>query len=173
MPVWPGYDVNNFVLDHRLYFVDYNDTSTASSPINLVADTWTDVPNDGLGAFSNTNYLPADVSGHLDSNGYIDLTELPIGSSMFVRPDFTVTPSVNNAALAFRFSLGTGAGSYTLESDSGRLDLGAGIPYRRALDAKYIYLGDSNTRDNPVKLQVKLSSAGTLVNAGMVLEVRR
>jgi len=39
-------------------FIDYNDTSTSATPITLVADTWTTIPNDGLGAFSNDSYKP-------------------------------------------------------------------------------------------------------------------
>ena len=35
-------------------FIDYNDTSTGTTPVALVADTWTTIPNDGLGAFSNS-----------------------------------------------------------------------------------------------------------------------
>ena len=34
-------------------FMDYNDTSTSTAPITLLADTWTTIPNDGLGAFTN------------------------------------------------------------------------------------------------------------------------
>ena len=34
-------------------------------------------------------------------------------------------------------------------------------------------MGDTNTRDNPITLQVKLTSGGTLVNAGTVIQVIR
>ena len=43
-------------------FADYNDTSTAGAPVNLLADTWTTLPNDGLGAFTNLGYLPSGVT---------------------------------------------------------------------------------------------------------------
>jgi len=36
-----------------------------------------------------------------------------------------------------------------------------------------IYMGDTNTKDNPIKLQVKLSTNGTLVNAGTSIGVVR
>lgn len=159
------------VISKHLGYADYNDASTASAPVTLVADTWTTLPNDGLGSFTNESYLPENVTTLLDAGGGIDISQLELGSDILVRPDFTVTPSANNSALFFRFSLGTGAGSYTLESSFGRLDLGAGIPYRHALQAMYIYAGDTNTRDNPVDLQIKLSGGGTVVNAGMAIKV--
>ena len=36
-------------------FIDYNDSSTSSTPVILLANTWTEIPNDGLGAFTNKN----------------------------------------------------------------------------------------------------------------------
>ena len=154
-------------------FADYNDTSTSSTPVTLADDVWTDFPNDGAGAFTNIK-LPDGVTTMLDpATGAILLDELPIGSSVIIRMDYTVTPSTNNAAIDFRYALGAGAGSYTLETNLGRLDKGSGIPYRHALSAHYIYVGDNNTKDNPVQPQVRVSGGGTLVNAGMVLEVRK
>ena len=85
----------------------------------------------------------------------------------------TVTPTTNNAALDFRYTLGGGAGAYTLETTVNRLDEGSGREYRQALVTHYIYVGDDNTKDNPIQPQVKLSGGGTLVNAGMVIEVRK
>tara|TARA_R110002012_G_scaffold96021_1_gene231709 strand:+ start:302 stop:847 length:546 start_codon:yes stop_codon:yes gene_type:complete len=150
---------------------DYNDTSTATSPLTLAADTWTTLPNDGLGAFSISD-LPVGVNSLLDPlTGALNLTDLPQYSDLIVRPDFTITPDANNADLEFRFLLGAGAGQYTLPFSYGRLDRGAGIAYRQSLAAFYVYSGDNNTIDNPVYLQVKLSTSGTAVNAGMALKV--
>ena len=149
---------------------DYNDTSTTSNPVSITQNIWTTLPNDGLGSFSQ-EILPVGVNTLLGSDGSLDFTDLPVGSDLIIRPDFTIIPNANNSALSFRFSLGSGSGAYTLEQQLGRLDLGAGIPYRFALQALYIYVGDANTKDNPAKLQVKLSTAGTLVNAGVAIKV--
>lgn len=154
-------------------FADYNDTSTASTPVTLVDDTWTDIPNNGEGAFTNLK-MPTGVTRLLDpTTGAILIDELPIGSSIIIRMDYTVTPTTNNAALDFRYTLGGGAGAYTLETTVNRLDEGSGRSYRQALVTHYIYVGDDNTKDNPIQPQVKLSGGGTLVNAGMVIEVRK
>jgi hypothetical protein len=155
----------------HLGIVDYNDTSTSSSPLALSADTWTTIPNNGLGSFSR-NDLPTGVTSLLHtSTGALDITELTENSTLKIRPDFTVTPDSNNASLQFRFLLGTGANQYNLPTSFGRLDLGAGVPYQFGSLIHGIYAGDSNTIDNPIFLQVKLSSTGSLVNAGMYIEV--
>ena len=153
-------------------FIDYNDTSTSSSPITLVADTWTIVPNDGLGAFSNNSYAPQDVTQLMDtSTGAIDPTELDLGDTLLIRNDFTVNPNTNNASLEFRYQLGTGGGAYTLNKPLGRLDQGSGQDFRFSLSPDLIYMGDANTRDNHIVLKVKLSTGGTLVNAGSAIQV--
>jgi hypothetical protein len=153
-------------------FADYNDTSTSSSPLSLVADVWTSIPNDGLGLFSNSGSLPQGVSSLMNTaSGELDFTQLPIGYQVYIRNDFTITPTSNNCSLGLRYMLGTGAGSYTLETSLGRLDRGSGIQYRFSLKPDLIYIGDSNTKDNPIALQVRLSVDGSLVNAGTALGV--
>jgi hypothetical protein len=153
-------------------FADYNDSSTSTTPVTLLANTWTDIPNDGLGAFTNLKSLPFGINQLMDnSTGYIDPTQLFIGDTIFVRNDYTITPSVNNSLLKFRYELGTGAGIYQLETIKGRLDSGSGVGYRLALKPDLIYMGDSNTKDNYIKIQVNLENDGTLVNAGTVIQV--
>ena len=107
------------------------------------------------------------------SSGAIDPTGLNLGDVILIRNDFAVTPSTNNASLQFRYQLGAGAGLYTQEKRLGRLDEGSGIPYRESISVDKIYMGDTNTRDNPISLQVKLSTSGTLVNAGTSISVVR
>lgn len=148
-------------------FIDYND---ATGSVALIADTWTDIPNNGLGVYSNSDFSPEGVAELMDtSTGYINVTFLELGDSILVRNDFQVNPSANNALLQFRYVLGDGAGSYSLEKTIGRLDSGSGKDYRYALDPDLIYMGDSNTRDNPIKIQIKLSSDGILTNAGTAI----
>ena len=150
-------------------FIDYND---ATGTISLTADTWTDIPNDGAGAFSNSLYKPTGVTELMDTTtGYIDVSELDLGDTVLIRNDYQVNPNTNNSLLEFRYELGTGLGTYTLEKIVGRLDSGSGQNYRFSLEPDLIYMGDTNTRDNAIKLQVKLSTDGTLTNAGSVIQV--
>jgi len=153
-------------------FGDYSDAGTAISPVTLSANTWTDMPNNGLGPFTNLNFLPDGVSTLLDvSTGYLDLAELALGDSVIIRNDFTVTPNQNRANLNFRYELGNGVGLYTLDYFVGRLDSGAGLQYRYNLYTHLIYLGDDNTRNNPIKLQLNLSKNGSFVNNGSAIQI--
>lgn len=150
-------------------FIDYNDTTGS---ISLTADTWTTIPNNGAGAFSNDNYKPTAVTQLMDvSTGEIDPRQLSLGDTIIIRNDFTVNPNTNNALLEFRYILGDGAGEYTLQTTIGRLDDGSGVDYRFSLKPDLIYMGDNNTKDNLITLQVRLSAAGTLTNAGSVIQV--
>ena len=165
----PGITRNDIDPGRVIGFMDYNDTTGS---IAVASDTWTTIPNNGLGAFTNKNYAPHGVTELMDvSTGEIDPTELELGDVLWIRNDFTVTPQINNTSLDFRYVLGTGGGEYTLEQQLGRLDRGAGVGYRFSLRIDEIYMGDANTRDNLITLQVKCSGASTLVNAGSVITV--
>lgn len=151
---------------------DYNDVTTATTPIVLSANTWTTITNDGAGAFTNLAYLPSGATRLMDtSTGQFDFSELKLGDNCFIRNDFSVTPQTNNALLKLRYQLGAGVNSYTLETILGRLDSGSGIPYRFSLVPQMIYMGDLNTKDNPITLQINLSTSGTVVNAGSAIGV--
>lgn len=155
-------------------FADYNDLATSASPVFLSSNTWTDIPNDGAGAFTNLNFLPTGVTSVLDtSTGYLDLSQLSLGDSVIIRNDFTVIPNGNRANLEFRYQLGIGSGLYTLDYFVGRLDSGAGNSYRYNLYTHLIYLGDDNTRLNPIKLQLKLSKNGNFTNNGSAIQILR
>ena len=150
-------------------FIDYNDTTGA---IDLLEETWTDVPNDGAGQFSNNSYKPDGVNEVLDTNtGYLDFNDLTLGSEILIRHDFVVNPNTNNALLQVRYILGQGAGEYPLLFWSERLDNGSGIPYQR-VPLIAIYMGDNNTKGGVGKLQVKLSTTGTFTNAGSYISIR-
>lgn len=149
-------------------FIDYND---ASGDVTISSDTWTDVPNNTLGAFTNKTYKPTLINEVLDgSTGYLDFSELTLGSQLLIRNDFTVTPNTNNSLLEVRYLLGQGAGEYALKFWSERLDSGSGIGYQRVISFP-IYMGDTNTQGGVGKLQVKLSTNGTLNNAGSYIKI--
>ena len=105
------------------------------------------------------------------STGAIDTSELHLGDAILIRNDFKINPNTNNALLEFRYQLGAGGNIYTLETNLGRLDDGSGKDYRFSLKPDLIYMGDTNTKDNPIVIQVKLSTNGTLTNAGSVIQL--
>lgn len=153
----------------RFGFIDYNHSGSGFA---LSANTWTDLPNNGSGSFSRRNYKPTELTELLDtSTGYLDFSQLELGDSVIIRNDYTVIPDNNNATLEFRYLLGTGLGQYDLATNFGILSKGGGALHRFSLKTDLIYLGDDNTRNNPVKLQVRLSSTGTAYNSGSVLQI--
>lgn len=153
-------------------WMDYNDAATATTPINLVGGVWTTVTNDGLGPFTNKAYGPTGVTDLLDVNtGAIDGSELGLGDTLLIRLDFTITPDTNNQIAQVRYALGAGGNAYTLEKTLPRLDTGSGQPYRTALSLDMIYMGDSNTMDNPILIQINTSGNGSVTNAGVVIQV--
>lgn len=159
----------NEVYNYTNGFIDYNDTT---GTVSLTANTWTTIPNNGAGAFSNDTYKPEGVTELMDvSTGAIDTSELHLGDSILIRNDFKINPNTNNALLEFRYQLGAGVNSYTLQTNLGRLDDGSGKDYRFSLKPDLIYMGDTNTKDNPIVIQVKLSTNGTLTNAGSVIQL--
>ena len=159
----------NEVYNYTNGFIDYNDTTGA---VSLTANTWTTIPNDGAGGFSNDTYKPEGITELMDvSTGAIDTSELQLGDTILIRNDFEINPNTNNALLEFRYQLGSGFNIYTLETTLGRLDDGSGKDYRFSLKPDLIYMGDTNTKDNPIILQVKLSTNGTLTNAGSVIQL--
>ena len=152
----------------KIGFIDYNDST---GNVSLSSDTWTDIPNNGQGAFTNKTYKPEGVNDVIDEEtGYLDFDKLTLGSQIFIRNDFTVTPNTNNSLLELRYVLGGGDGEYALKFWSERLDSGSGIGYQRVISFP-IYMGDNNTKNNPGKLQVKLSSDGTVLNAGSYIKI--
>ena len=78
----------NEVYNYTNGFIDYNDTTGG---VSLTAGTWTTIPNNGLGAFTNKTYKPEGVTELMDvSTGAIDTSELHLGDSILIRNDFVV-----------------------------------------------------------------------------------
>ena len=156
------------------YWADYNDTSTTDSPVDLVSEVWTNLPNNGEGSFTNTSFMmDAGVTTLMDkSTGAFDFRELSLGDTVYIRNDYEVTPTLNGTHLSVRYLLGTGEGQYTLEKAITTLSDGA-RSYRISLGVDMIYMGDDNTRQNPVQLQVLTSEKATVKNNGSVVHVLR
>ncbi len=149
-------------------FMDYNDDNGS---VSLTANVWTDVPNNGAGTFTNKTYKPDNVTEVLDvATGYLDFSDLTLGSQLLIRNDFTVTPNTNNSLLEVRYLLGQGASEYDLKFWSERLDSGSGVGYQRVISFP-IYMGDTNTQGGVGKLQVKLSTNGSINNAGSYIKI--
>jgi len=149
-------------------FIDYAD---ATGNVALLANTWTDIPNDGLGASTNYTFKPPSVTELIDvSTGYLDLTELIVGSELFVRNQFDIIPDINNSLLEIRYQFG--AGIFEFSNEIGRLDSGSGNTYEKR-DTIDFYIGADIVRTSPVIMQVRLSAAGVLINKGSYISIKK
>jgi len=160
---------SGLIFANHIGYIDYNDTSTTVTPLELTEDVWATIPNDGLGSFSR-NELPVGALLPLTAEGGLDLSNLPMNSLVKVRMDFIIYPNVNNAFAEFGILLGS-ASPYRLEKTINTLPQGAGRGYHVGLDQSLVYIGDTNTKNGVALFQVKLSTGGTVVNAGMVAEL--
>ena len=148
-------------------FEDYNDTSTAAG-LAIAPGVWTDVPNDGQGAFTNKSYSPG-VGDLIDSSGRLVFSGLNLGDQVLIRNDIRVTPIISGAFLEWRYQLGSGAGTYYLTQPLGLLGDGA-----REYEFQFlqkIYIGDENTRQNLCIPQVRCTEDATFRNLGAVVTV--
>ena len=143
-------------------FEDFNDDST-SAGVSILSDAWTNVPNDGQGAFTNKNYSPG-VGDLIDSSGRLVLSGLNLGDTVIIRNDIRVAPSISGAFLEWRYQLGTGASTYYLTQPLGLLGDGAREYAFQFL--QLIYIGDENTRQNLCIPQVRCTEDATFRNLG-------
>ena len=84
-------------------FAYYVDTETSGTPINLTADTWTDLTNDKAGANTYSN-LPSYISGDLwdSASNKIDTSKVGANKIILVRNDFDVTAGAANTRIDAR-----------------------------------------------------------------------
>jgi len=156
--------INNTAMSDELPssgFVDYSHSGGGQA---AAANTWITLNNDGAGASTNTGSLPSGVTSMLLSNS-VDLSDLSIGDYIVVRSTFAVTPTTNNQSIDLQYTLGTGVASYTVGGFAGQLRQGAGISEKFSI-TELIYVGDANTRNNPVGIQVRTSGPSTIQNIG-------
>lgn len=163
---------NNFGVNRKKDgFADYNNTLPAQT---LTANIETEILNNGVGGFTNLDYLPSGVTSLLDTTtGYLDLSELDLGDAIVVRKDLLFTPNSNGAKVKIIFEFGVGTGNeYTIEKDLPRLDSGGSISYR-LIESEDFYVGNLLTKDNPVKMKIVSTVGGTLVNNGVSIIVNK
>jgi len=94
----------NAIYDTLGGFAFYEDVTTSGTPINLAANTWTDLTNDKAGSGTLTTYKPSYVTGDLwdSATNTIDLDEIPVGSVVLVRNDYDITAGAANTRMDSR-----------------------------------------------------------------------
>lgn len=152
---------------------DYNDLTTTSTPISLTSGVASELTNDGAGAFTNKAYA---LDGVLDvwdnATDRFDFTGLTVGDTIDIRIDISLVASSANDNFSLDMELGLGASPYTL-------NLGKVI-YKSSGTYQYVtysgvYLGDTNTLNNPARLTVTSDTTGdsVTVNGWYVRVIKR
>lgn len=145
---------------------DYNDATTTGTPIALtLANTFYDLTNDGAGAFTNKTYALDGLDDIWDvatnQFDWTDGTVLALGDTVDIRVDVDIITTGTNKAFELDIELGVGGAPY-------KLPIIPLVNFKTAgtyhdVRMMSIYMGDSNTLDNPAKLEAKADGAGVTV----------
>lgn len=149
-------------------FAFYEDATTATTPINIVADTWTDLTNDKAGAGTLTSYKPSYITGDLwdTATNTIDLDEVPNGKIIIVRTDFEYTPGSSNQHVDARLYFP----DITKELHFLHGDLGNQHEEHHFVHTMQFY-SESNIQTSDAKIQFKASANGTLKVNGFLITI--
>lgn len=138
-------------------FAFYEDAATSVTPINLTADTWTDLTNDKAGSGTLTTYKPSYVTGDLwdSATNTIDLDEIPAGSVVLVRNDYDITTGSANTRMDSRLYFPDNSKSVEFSHDT-ISSSGTEVRYSRTTQ---FYVTDA-IKTSGVKIQVKVDKSG-------------
>jgi len=150
---------------------DYNDAATAITPITVTGGGgFVDLTNDELGAFTNKLFPPPAISDVWDATGNVfDFTELTLGDMVDIRLDVTITTASVNTEIEIDLNLGEGGSPYDIawlnpvvfkDSEAHHVVVYSGI-----------YMGDTNTLDNPAKFRIMADKTCTVVVNGWYCKV--
>jgi hypothetical protein len=150
--------------------LDYNDLATATTPIVVTGGAgYVDLPNDGLGAFTNKLYPPAGVTDVWTAGtGLFDWSQLVLGDMVDIRLDVEVTTSGANQDFDIELELGTGGFAYSIPFERQLVKSAGAVPVNVY---NGIYLGDSNTLDNGAKFKIKSDGNATVIVRGWYCKV--
>lgn len=144
----------------RMGWQDWNDATTSGTPITLsTAGTFFVMTNDGAGAATSTAYkIPDHGNIWNTSTNRFDFTSLAIGDSVDIRWDMTFTTTGANHEIVIEIQLAEGTGG-VYQLPFARHNYKAAGTYRET-GSIWVYMGDTNTKDNPASIQVS-SDTGT------------
>lgn len=149
----------------KVGFFDYNDTATTTTPITVTGGGgFVFLTNNELGAFTNKLYPPYGVTDVWDASlNQFDFTELSLGSKMHYRIDLEITTTAANQEVDLEIDLGIGGSPYSLSVAQKQYKTAGTYPL---VLSSYVYMGDTNTRDNPAKFKIASPNNATVVVNG-------
>lgn len=157
-------------LQQQIGFADYEDLTTATTPISVSANTLTRLNNDTLGPNTKTNALPSLVDSLWNpATNQLDLTDLPVNTMVEFRGDIQVTTSSANQNVRLELALAIGnAIAFSLPSNT--------IAYKTAGVQRIIaqipfYIGSTPVRTNPGEVRIFSDASCTVRVNGWYIRV--
>lgn len=154
-------------------FWDYNDATTAVTPISVTASTPTVLTNDGAGAFTLKTYKPLGLTEIFNtSTNAFDFSELQLGDIVAIRTDMFVTTTAASQEINVYLDLAQGtASNYQIAfSNSTVKTLGATAHLN---GFNLIYMGNTDTLNNPAQFKIMSPNNCTVVVTGWAVKVER
>ena len=145
---------------------DFQDTATATTPVALtVANTWYDLPNDGLGPLSSQDQA---ILGHgpifNTSTGLLDFSDLSVGDMLKFRVDVALGISSPNTDAFLRLVFGPSfAFHLNFGHDSFKSAITIGDEKGEELPYWAFQIKSTDTLNNPAKFQAMTDGGGDSV----------
>ena len=153
-------------------FADYNDAATAITPLVVTGGGGdVQITNDTLGAFTNTAYLPSGVTSIWNSTtNQFDFSQLSLGDMIDIRLELKPTIAGQNSEVEIDLELGVGGSPYTISFGRQSFKT-SGV--KRIDRFNGIYMGDSNTLNNPGRFLIRSDTNLDLVVSGWYVKIIR
>ena len=151
-------------------FFDYNDLATASTPIVVTGGGgFVKLTNDEAGPQTLKTFAPNGVTDVWDAaNDEFDWSDLSLGDMVDIRVDLLVTTSSPNQTVDVRLFLAVGGSEYSIPFEEAFVKTsGANVINRY----NGIYLGDTNTLNNPGEFRIASDGNATVIVNGWYCKV--
>lgn len=158
----------------RLGWWDYNDLTTATTPVALtLANTQYELTNDGAGSFTTSTYKLPDVTDVWDvATNRLDFSELSIGDVVDIRFDIEFTTSSVNTAIDLDVEFDIGGTPFQI-SIFEALDKKTAGTYKENHQRSF-YIGSAGVRDNPARILASADKTGVTVKInGWFIQVHK
>lgn len=137
----------------RIGWADFNDLATATTPLLITAaGGWTVIPNDKLGAQTNTSFLPEGITSGLLTDNKFDFSQFNVGDMFEYRLDLVVTTTVPNQNTLTRIRMGIGSDDEFSSVLTQLQYKSSGVNYVNRFSGAYI--GSENIKNYPTCFEI-------------------
>ncbi len=151
-------------------FFDYNDLTTQSTAISVTGGAgFVNITNDEAGPNTNKLFPPTGITDVWDSTAMeFDWTQLKLGDMVDIRVDLTVTTTSPNQTIDLRLFLGVGGSEYSIPFEEAIVKSSGTFIVNRF---NGIYMGDTNTLNNPGEFRIASDGNATVVVTGWYCKI--